>query len=162
VFSTRTRLLAILVTGVALFDYLEDGQIFWALAGQNPPIFVPSLIKWGLLGVVFLVLSRILLISKSAVYTLPTKRLMSITYFAAGVLILADVTFGQWIGYSHIALGAAIFSALLIINAVGLVGHYVAIPGIKLTYIENFCEQRTSATAIRSERARPTGPAGDN
>ena len=89
VFATRTRRLAILVAGVAVFDYLEDGQIFRALAGQNPPIFIPSLIKWGLLGVVFLVLSRILLISKSAVYRLPTKRLMAIAYFAAGVVILA-------------------------------------------------------------------------
>lgn len=158
VFATKTRLLAVGVIGAALFHYIEDWQIFHALAGRNPAIFIPSLVKWGLLGMVFVVLARILLKSTVPVYTLSTKRLLAIGYFVSGVLILVDVAFGQWIGYSHIALGIGIFSALLLVNAVGLIGHYFAIPGIKQTFVKNFCEERkkrggSSVTAVRGEPA---------
>jgi hypothetical protein len=157
-FTTETRLLVIFVTGAAVFDYVEDVLIFSALRGNNPLIFIPSVVKWGLLGVVFILLAGILLRSNSPVYTLPTKRLLAIGFCISGMLILMDVALGGWIGYSHLALGTAIFSALLVANIIGLLGHYAAIPALKQTFIENFCEERkklrdTRATAIRAERA---------
>jgi hypothetical protein len=154
VFTTKTRLLALAVSAAAVFDYLEDAQIYRALVGENPAIFIPSLIKWGLLGLIFIALSRILLRSDSPVYTLSTKRLLAIGYFVSGALILMDVALGQWIGYSYIGFSMSIFSVLMVVNVVGLLGHYLALPGIKQTFVEHFCDERkklgdSSLTAVR-------------
>jgi hypothetical protein len=158
VFAGKTKLLAICICAAALFDYLEDWQIYRSLWGENPEVYLPSLVKWGFLGVVFLLLSGIFVKSASAVYSLSTKRLLAVGYFIAGGLILMDVALGSLIGYSHIALGMTIFSALLIVHIVGLLGHYLAIPGIKQTFVEDFCEQRKknaggfATSAIKAER----------
>lgn len=160
VFSMQTRWLTISVLGTALFGYLEDVQIFRALNGRNPPIFIPSLVKWGLLAIAFILLGRILLRSNAPVYSLSTKRLLAIGYLISAAVILLDVAFGQWIGYSHIALGVTIFPVLLVVNVVGFLGPYFAIPGIKQEYVENFCEERKkfgNKLAVKSARlpARP-------
>src|SRR5882724_7072257 len=85
VFTDRTRLLTVLIIGAGLFDYIEDWLIGLALKGENPPIYLPSLAKWGLLGLVLLATGIILLRSRSPVYSLPTKRLLAIAYFVAGI-----------------------------------------------------------------------------
>ena len=146
-FTTRTRLLTVGILATMLFDYLEDWQIFRAIGGANPPIYIPSLIKWGLLGLVFVGLSLILLASSSPVYTLSTKRLLAIGYLVSGVLILVDVAIGGSIGYSHIELAVTIFSLLLVVNVVGFLGHYLAMRPMMQTYVEDFCKVRGKAGA---------------
>lgn len=157
VFTSRTRLLTLAIVAAAVFDYLEDWRIYQALNGQDPAIFIPSLVKWGLLGLVFVALGGILLRSVSPAYSLPTKRLMAIGFFVSGFLVLLDVALGSRIGYSHIAFGMDIFALLMLVNTVGFLGHYLAIPGMKQTYVEDFCERRKketdgSLTAVRGER----------
>ena len=158
VFTTKTRLLTLGILAAMVFDYLEDWQILRAIGGGNPPIYIPSLIKWGLLGLVFMGLSLILLASSSPVYTLSTKRLLAIGYLVSGILILIDVAIGGWIGYSHIELAIDIFSLLLVVNVVGFLGHYLAFPSMKQTYVEDFCQVRGKAgdgsmKAVTGERA---------
>lgn len=155
-FTEKTRLLAAGVTGAALFDYIEDWKIFDALGGANPPICVPSLIKWGLLGLVFVGVAVILFRSKSELYSLSTKRIISIGYLASGVLLLIDVALGWKIGYSLIALANGLFALLIVSNVIGLLGHYVALSGIRRKYVDNFCEERKklqaqSVTAVEGE-----------
>jgi hypothetical protein len=145
VFASRTGLLTLGIFAAMLFDYLEDWEIYRAIAGENAPVYIPSLVKWGLLGLIFIALSGILLRSDSPVYTLPTKRLMAIAYFVSGALILIDVVMGEWIGYSLIELAMSIFSLLAVVNVVGFLGHYLAIPGIKQIYVDHFCEKRRQA-----------------
>jgi hypothetical protein len=158
VFETRTRLLTLGVLAAMLFDYIEDWEIYRAIGGENPSVYIPSLVKWGLLALVFLLLSGILLRSASPVYTLSTKRLMAIGYFVTGGLIIMDVALGEWIGYSHIALAMSVFSLLVVVNVVGFLGHYLALPGIKQTFVDHFCDRRKEAkdgsmTAVTGERA---------
>lgn len=157
VFTTRTRMLTLAILATAIFDYLEDWQIHQALMGQDPQIYIPSLVKWGLLGLVLIALSAILVRSDSPVYALSTKRLMAIGFFVSGALVLLDVALGEWIGYSHIAVGVAVFGALMLANAVGFLGPHLAIPGVQQTYVEDFCERRkketdSSLTAVKGER----------
>lgn len=142
VFTNRAGLLTLLIIGTGLFDYVEDWQIFRALTGETPPIFIPSLIKWAMLGLVFLGTGIILLRSHSAVYSLATKRLLAIAYFISGILLLTSVVFGARIGYSLIELAMDLFAFVVVIHVVGLLGGYLAIPGITQTYVENFCEER--------------------
>ncbi len=159
VFAPRAPVLTLTILGAALFDYIEDWQIGRAIGGADPAIYIPSLVKWALLGLAFILLGGILLKSASLVYTLPTKRLLAMGYVASGALILMDVGLGDRIGYSHIELAMAIFSLLVVANVVGLLGHYLAIPGIKQTFLERFCDDRKRATdgsmtAVKGERER--------
>jgi len=159
VFTTKTRLLTLCILAAMILDYLEDWQIFRAIGGANPAIYIPSLIKWGLLGLVFIGLSLILLASSSPVYTLSTKRLLAIGYLVSGILILVDVAMGEWIGYSHIELAVNIFSLLFVVNVVGFLGHYLAIPPMTQNYVEDFCQVRRgtgddSMKAVTGERAK--------
>ena len=95
-----------------------------------------------MLGLVFLGTGIILLRSHSAVYSLATKRLLAIAYFISGILLLTSVVFGARIGYSLIELAMDLFAFVVVIHVVGLLGGYLAIPGITQTYVENFCEER--------------------
>jgi hypothetical protein len=142
VFTDRTRLLTLLILGTALFDYAEDWQIFRALDGQNPAIFIPSLAKWGTLGVVLLGTGIILLRSRSPVYSPTTKRLLAIAYFISGLLLIVSVAFGTRIGYSLIPLANQLLAFVVVVHVIGFLGHYLAIPGITPKYVENFCEER--------------------
>jgi hypothetical protein len=145
VFTNRARLLTALIIGAGLFDYVEDWRIDSALNGENPAIFIPSLMKWGLVGLVLFGTGIILVRSKSPVYSLATKRLLAVAYFISGLLMLIAVALGDWIGYSLIELGFRVFGLLIVINVVGLLGHYLAIPGIRPKFVENFCEERKKA-----------------
>ena len=156
-FAARTRLLTWLICGTALFDYLEDWQIYRALKGANPPIYLASLVKWGLLGLALILTAVLLLRSASPVYSLPTKRLLGVAYLLSGGLIVAAVALGQWIGYSYITIGLGIFGFLAIVHVIGLLGPHFSIAGISQKYVENFCEERKKAkkeslVAVRPER----------
>ncbi len=146
-----------LILGTALFDYLEDWQIYRALNGANPAIYLASLAKWGLLGLALVFTAVLLLRSASPVYSLPTKRLLGVAYLLSGGLIVAAVSLGQWIGYSYIGIGLEIFGFLAIVHVIGLLGPHFSIAGISQKYVENFCEERTRAAkgslvAVRPER----------
>jgi Na+/proline symporter len=137
---------------------MEDWQIFRTLDGANPVIYLPSLIKWALFGLVFFGAGIVLVRSKSPVYSIATKRLVGLAYFLAGILLLISVAFGTWIGYSLIELGIGVFGFLLVVQVIGFLGPYLAIPGIKQTFVENFCEERLKAgkqsiTAVSAEPA---------
>ena len=156
-FTARTRMLTWLILGTALFDYLEDWQIYRALNGANPAIYLASLAKWGLLGLALVFTAVLLLRSASPVYSLPTKRLLGVAYLLSGGLIVAAVLLGQWIGYSYIGIGLEIFGFLAIVHVIGLLGPHFSIAGISQKYVENFCEERTRAAkgslvAVRPER----------
>jgi hypothetical protein len=75
VFTNRTRLLTVFIIGTAFFDYLEDWRIFQALGGENPAIYLPSLAKWGLFGIVLIWIGVIFLRSGIPVYSVATRRL---------------------------------------------------------------------------------------
>jgi hypothetical protein len=157
VFADRVPLLTCLIVGTALFDYIEDWQIFRALNGANPAIYIPSLIKWGLLGLTLLFTAVLLFRSASPVYSLPTKRLLGMGYLLSGGLIVLAVALGPWIGYSYIELGIEVFALLVIVNVVGLLGPHFTIAGVSPKYVENFCQERKTAakgslTAMEPER----------
>jgi hypothetical protein len=141
-FGAPGRVLTLLIVGTALFDYLEDGLIFQALSGANPPIYLASLVKWGLLGLTLLFTAVLLFRSASPVYSLPTKRLLGMGYLASGGLIVVAVVAGGWIGYSYIELGLGVFSLLAVVHVIGLLGPHFSIAGISQKYVENFCEER--------------------
>lgn len=156
-FGGAGRGLTLLILGTALFDYLEDWQIFRALDGVNPPIYLASLVKWGLLGLTLLLTAVLLFRSASPVYSLPTKRLLGLAYLASGGLMIAAVSLGQWIGYSYIELGLRVFSFVAVVHLIGLLGPYLSIPGISQKYVENFCEERKRVekgllVAVKPER----------
>jgi len=162
VFTDRTLFLTLLILGAAFFDYWEDWRIFQALKGENPAIYIPSLAKWGLLGVVLFATGVILLRSKSPVYSLASKRLLFLAYLLSSLLLLISVALGSWIGYSLIALGSAVFAALFVVHAIAFLGPYLAIPGIKPVFVENFCEERKKAgkeslVAVKAEPADGRG-----
>jgi hypothetical protein len=141
-FINRMQPLTILIGAMVLFDYMENWQIFRALDGANPAIYIPSLIKWGLFALVLLWTAIVLLRSSEQVYSLETRRLLGIAYLVSGLLIAIAVVAGDWIGYSFIELGTHVFSVLVLIHAVGLLGPYLALRGITQQYVPDYCEQR--------------------
>jgi hypothetical protein len=159
VFKPHTRLLNLLIAGVVLFDYAEDWQINEALHGASPAIYLPSLVKWGLLGLALLATAIILLRSVSPFYSDPTKKLLAIAYAASGSLMILSVVLGRVIGYSYITLAMQIFSLLVVVHLIGMLGKYLSVRGITQKYVENFCEERKRAgkeslTAVRPERGK--------
>jgi hypothetical protein len=160
VFIGRTGPLVLFILGTAAFDYLEDWRIFQALDGENPAIYVPSLVKWGLLGLALLATGIVLLRSKNPVFSLATKRLLGLAYVVSSLLLLISVALGTIIGYSLIELGVALFSFLLVIQAGTFLGPYLAIPAINQKFVDNFCEERKKAgreslVAVKAEPASP-------
>ena len=145
VFTNRTRLLALFIGGTGLFDYVEDWRIFQALHGEDPAIDLPSLAKWGLLGIVLIWISAIFLRSMSPVYSVATKRLLGGAYLISGLLLLIAVIGGRLIGYSLIELAIMVFSALAVIQVFGLLGQYLSIPGMAPKYVNDFCNERKKA-----------------
>jgi hypothetical protein len=149
VFAQRIALLTWLIVGTALFDYIEDGLIFRALDGANPPIYLASLVKWALLGLTLVLTALLLLRSASPVYSLPTKRLLGVGYLISGGLLVLAAALGHWIGYSYIELGIAIFSLLVVVHVIGLLSPHFSIAGISEKRAENFCEERKRAAKGR-------------
>lgn len=156
---TRTRALACVVGAAALFDYLEDWQIFRALGGADPAVYIPSLAKWGLLATALIWTATILFKSRGKIYSLETRRLLGIAYFIAGTFMAIAVVLGRWIGYALLEEGMQIFSLLIVIHVVGLLGPYLALPGITRKYVPDFCEQRKQPgkqdmTAVEARTAK--------
>jgi hypothetical protein len=141
-FTARTQPLILLIAAMALLDYVENWQIFRALDGANPAIYVPSLMKWGLFALVLFWTAVVLLRSSGQVYSLETRRLLGIAYLVSGLLIAIAVVAGDWIGYSFIELGTQLFSILVLIHAVGLLGPYLALRGITQQFVPDYGEQR--------------------
>jgi hypothetical protein len=159
VFTNRTRLLTLLILCTGVFDYLEDWQIFRARQGEIAAIYIPSLVKWALLGLVLFGIAIVLLRSKILAYSIATKRILSIVYFLAGILLLISAAVGKWIGYSLIELGTGLFGFLLLVQAIGFLGPYLAVPAIKQTFVDNFCEERKKAgrESLIAVKAAPSG-----
>ena len=141
-FRPRIFLLTIAIVAVGLFDYWEDWRIFQALKGENPAIYIPSLLKWGLMALVLIATGWILARAGEAIYSLATNRLLALAYWLSGGLMGIAVATGQWFGYSLIPLSVEIFSAITLIHAIGLLGHYLTIRGMSPVYTEDFCDKR--------------------
>lgn len=140
--------LIFLTIATALADYAENTRIFLALAGHAHSVYIPSLIKWSLLGLVLILLATLLLSKNPGPYTLPTRRLLGLAHIAAGALILIGVAFSH---YPWLALGVELFAFTLLINAIGLLGPALALHGTHQEFQTDFCEKR--------RRHEPVGPA---
>jgi len=141
-FGIRSILPAIAIAGIAVFDYWEDWRISEALSGKYPAVYVPSLAKWGLLAFVLLLTGFVLARAGGAVFSIATNRLLAIAYWLAGLLMAIAVLFGRWLGYSLISLSVEIFSMILIVQVIGLLGPRLAIPANPPNYHSNFCQER--------------------
>lgn len=140
-FLPRTFLLTLAIVAVGIFDYWEDWRIFEALRGENPTIYVPSLLKWGLMALVLTATGSIVARAGAEIYSLATNRLLALAYWSSGGSMAIAVASGQWFGYSLIQLSVAIFSGIILIHAIGLLGRYLTIRGISPAYTEDFCDK---------------------
>lgn len=137
--ALRRILLILLAAATALADYTENARMFLALAGHAQSVYIPSLIKWSLLGLVLILLATLLLSNNIGPYTLPTRRLLGLAHIAAGALLLAGVVFTR---YAWLALGAELFALTLLFNAIGLLGPLFAIQGTRQDFQTDFCDKR--------------------
>jgi hypothetical protein len=151
------------VVAAAVFDYLEDWGISRILTSTlltdsvARATRVPSLFKWGLIGITLFLTSIILLREAPVVYSLATTRLLSVLYGGSGLLII----FGL-VRHPFLESGMKIFGFLVVLNAIGLLGPIVQhrFPGVEPTYIPDFCERRqlaleSTSTAIKAHRLTP-------
>ena len=141
------RLVPMLAAGAGLFDYVEDWLIFMALRGGYPPVYLPSLAKWGLLALTQLALGPLLLRTRVEIYSLATRRLLGLAHVTAGAIMLLGAALGEWIGYSWIELGAKIFAVTILSNAIGLVGGYLGgwLRESQPEPLDDFCSKRSKA-----------------
>jgi hypothetical protein len=157
-YAPRSRLLAPLMVGVGVFDYLENTGMFISLAGGAPRQYYPSAIKWTLLGLAVILIARLMVKADSGPYSMPTRRLLALVFGAAGGLMLLGISASH---YSWLALGSEIFAATFVVNAIGLLGPIVAMEGEKLKFVEDFCEQKKVNPAIAAVSEIPTTSGGD-
>ncbi len=144
------RALVVLTAATALADYAENACMFLALAGRVHSVYIPSLLKWSLLGLVLILLTTLLLSENPGPYSLPTRRLLGLGHITAGALILMGVVFSH---YSWLALGVELFAFTLVINAIGLLGPVLALPGARQEFQTDFCEKR----GVTNRSARQSG-----
>src|SRR3989442_7411191 len=113
--------IACLAILVALFDCTENVGILRALDATHlsdsaaQAICWPSRCKWSLLGLALLLSGWILARSASPIYSLPTRRLLALSYGAAGALLLIGL-----IRPHVIELATSVFALLVVINIMGL------------------------------------------
>ncbi len=107
---------------------------------------IPSRIKWSVLGLALFTTAHILLRSTTDIYSIATRRLLAIGYVVAAGLL--------WVGVCPyfsdlIKLGVTLFSLLMVINLVALLGPYIAgwFPERTPHYVENFCERKKEGKA---------------
>lgn len=124
------KVLTAYVIAVAVFDYLENTLMFLAVRGSSPPVFIPSTIKWLLLGLVLFLTTVLLLRPNPGPYSLSTSRLLGLVYLAAGALIfLGTLVFGAILNnYALLELGTKIFALTVLFNAVGLLARRRPMP----------------------------------
>lgn len=134
-------------------DLVEDALIFSALQTGTTSVYIPSLVKWTTLGIAVILMGRILVGKHPVLYSIATDRLLGVVHLCAGALLIFGVAAGEWIGYSWIQHGAAVFAVTFLIT-----GWYVPIycarrllPRRVVRIIENFCERR--------HRGEPVGQA---
>jgi hypothetical protein len=149
-YAPRKRRLVLLGAGIALFDYLENAFLFVSLDGGAPREYLPSAIKWTLLGLTLILIAKVLVSADAGPYSTPTRRLLALLFSVAGLLILLGLFAGP---YSWLALGAELFAGTFVINAIGLFGPALAIQGKQQLFVTDFCEKRrvsgTVGPAIR-------------
>ena len=137
--------LIFLAVGTAVADYAENVRMFLALDDRAQSVYIPSLIKWSLLGLALILLATLLLSRNSGPYTLPTRRLLGLGHIAAGALIFLGVSFSH---YPWLALGTELFAFTLLFNAIGLLGPVFAIPARRQEFQADFCEKRRRHQAV--------------
>ena len=103
---------------------------------------MPSLWKWGLLAVVLAITGMVMARAGGAVYSVATNRLLALAYLISAVSMGIAVAAGQRFGYSLITLANEIFSVIILIHAIGLLGRHLHIPALMPEYTEDFCEKR--------------------
>jgi len=147
----RRRAIVTIVILVAAFDCAENIGILRALGASSislstaQAICWPSRCKWGLFAVALLLTGWILVRSSSLLYSLPTKRLLALTYGAAGILLLIGLKRPQ-----VVELATSVFALLTIINIVGLLGPYVEKTLLKPrtpAYVPDFCDRKARKEA---------------
>jgi hypothetical protein len=139
--------LIFLAVATALADYAENALMFLALGARAHSVYIPSLVKWSLLGLLLILIATLLLSRNLGPYTVPTRRLLGLGHIAAGALILLGVAFSH---YPWLALGVELFGFTLLINAIGLFGPVLAIKPVRQEFESDYCEKR---------RHQPIGPA---
>jgi uncharacterized membrane protein len=143
----------------ALFDCAENIGILRTLGATNLTDGLaratawPSRCKWMFFGLALLLTSRILQQSENPIYSLVTKRLLSIAYAISGVLF--------WVGLWRprlIELATSIFALLVLVNVVALLGPYLAnvLPEKTPEYVSDFCERKREGRADVAVRPRPS------
>jgi hypothetical protein len=151
-FGSRSVMMTALIVAVAGLDYWEDARIFEALDGQNPAIWIPSVAKWGLLGLVLVATGSIVARSGNTVYSLATSRLMAVGCWLAGALMIVAVAAGWYFGYSPIPLSLSIFTLIALLYAIDFVASHLRIAAINPIYVDDFRGKRQEA---RSQRSSP-------
>ncbi|HYM78463.1 MAG TPA: hypothetical protein VE377_20995 [Candidatus Dormibacteraeota bacterium] len=148
------HLLSVVLIVTAVADYFENCGIFRALR-LNPSNAVaqqisgPSRFKWTALGIALLVVALILLRSGNAIYSLATRRLFAIGFGATGILTVVGVWRPVLIG-----LATTLFSLLVLLQIVALLGPFVA-AWVKPTpppYRDNFCEEKKAKASLAAHR----------
>jgi hypothetical protein len=149
------KFLALVVLLTVFFDVMENLGILRVLGTSDVGerwnqlalfISVPSRIKWSLLGLALLITARILLKSTTDIYSIATRRLLAIGYVvAAGLLWMGVIPYFS----DLIKLGVTVFSLVVVIDLVALLGPYIAgwFPGRTPHYVENFCERKKEGKA---------------
>lgn len=145
-YKSRSRgLFVILILSIALFDYIENACLFVTLWGGKPNEYWPSVMKWALLASALSMLARVLVSANPGPYSTPTRRLIALLFAAAGVFILLGVSVGP---YAWLAFGTQLFAGTLVINAIGLFGPALAIPGKQQVFVKDFCEKRKLSRGV--------------
>jgi hypothetical protein len=121
-FGARLAVILPLTIVAAIADYFEDYFIFQSLKFAPPQQFVPSLIKWVTLGIVFAIIGVTMLRTVTAIYPPAVRKTLGVAHLAAAALILVAAGFGRTIGYGYspIELANLIFSLTVVANAIGL------------------------------------------
>ncbi len=121
-FGARLAVVLPLTIVAAIADYFEDYFIYQSLKFAPPQQFVPSIIKWATLGIVFAVIGVAMLRTVTTIYPALVRKILGVAHLAAAALILVAAGFGRTIGYGYspIELANLIFGLTVVANAIGL------------------------------------------
>lgn len=103
-----------LLAGAA--DLVENGCMLAAIRGAAVAVMVPSLVKWGLLGIALLLIGVAYAQKHEPLFSLATDRMLSITLLYAGGLLVFGVMAGSVFGYSWIQNGAMVMGSVLLVT----------------------------------------------
>ncbi len=144
--AVHRRTMAVLAILIAACDCMENVGMLRALGAPSLTDAMaqatcwPSRFKWGLFAVALLLTGWILAHSESTVYSLATRHLFALAYWAAGVLMLVGL-FKPHV----IELATSIFGLLVLVNIVGLLGPWFGTRFLRPNppqYVEDFCNRK--------------------